>query len=479
LLVSGGLVSLSGPLPIQSVSQNIPLLTYDPAKGYLRGVKQGPGMIFGITDSDIIIGAAPLTDVDALNIKTLQINNFGQLEAFATGLFLEVPSSNGYKPVLTLKESTVTCNVELRVSGLIGATDSGPLQTAGDLTVRGDLSVRNALSVAKTLTAGDVVTAKDFILADQAQTLGAQVAALQTTTRDTSDQITVIMSGLGDLANGLQDLQTRQTQSGSIGPLQYFADDKAALAGGVPRWSLYRNGNYSSSLAMRSISDAPEYAYSPVINANFQAGQATIQQNSWTLETWIRVAQLGSTGSAYVIGLEDGGSQAIISLSPQGEYVVQNADGSVLWRSNKYATPGKWQHLALQNIGRNSALFLDGMIVGLFAADPSWDFQLAVARASLRYDWQSNGISFSNLRVTNGGYYNQDGQLLAQMFTPLLPLPILPSTQVLVRTQSTSYVDNVNGIDRYYNWFRKPGTGAVLFLSVDPIVATVGDYQWY
>ena len=147
LRVSGGLmvteqanaVSLSGPLPITSVSSSIPLLQFDPAKGYLRGIRQGPGMLIGYDDHDVIIGTAPLTDQDTLNVGTVSVSNIGRLTADSGVLYVKVNSSalGGYVSVLSLGEKVAYCNTDLRLGSDIGTSDGSALRTTGGVTVNG------------------------------------------------------------------------------------------------------------------------------------------------------------------------------------------------------------------------------------------------------------------------------------------------------------------------------------------------------
>ena len=444
-----GAVTLGVSAAITSVSKSIPLLT---GNG-IRGLKAGAGLLLMYDDTDVTIEAVREENIP-VSASSVDINNSGLLTADGAGVQIGVPSqfTAGYTTVLRIGSSTIQCDVPLRIRGNIGRPDNAALTTTGDFTVSG------------------LVTATDVKLGTKL--VSSELAALSAKTQAQETALADAQAQIDELNARLEAQQQNSTTTAVI--LPYYRNDQAALAGGLPRWALYRTGEFASNIAMRTISDAPEWLYWPV-NVSLWADPVNLTARAWTVETWLRV---DSQESAYIVGLEgSSGRKAIMAVDSDGKLTVRNRSGLVSTAATAL-TQGKWHHAALQVLGNTGVLFLDGIMQALFPVSSS-DLDMdssAMLKAGAAYDWNTR-IYVSNIRASNAAVYNQSGGIYTQTFIPTLPLPVTSSTQVLVRAQYFPARETINGVDRTYIWI--PSSGSTVFMTVDPLKASVGGYQWY
>ena len=202
-----------------------------------------------------------------------------------------------------------------------------------------------------------------------------------------------------------------QALSGRVA-LPFFADDVAALAAGMPRFSLYRYGD-GLSFRMLVKSAVPEFFYAPVASSLTVAGVNLNQTGQWTLEFWARVTQpqtanvlcqLSQTSPnlTWTVGLR---SDGLMTVSTNSGYA--NTGGTTL-----YAADG-WAHFAFVCNGTSMDVFKNGqfaiqLVPGVLL------FQNTTWRVCSSQD-TTGQLHLSNLQLTNSRRYTLD-------FDPAFPL---------------------------------------------------------
>ncbi|MCB9738295.1 MAG: DUF4215 domain-containing protein [Deltaproteobacteria bacterium] len=148
----------------------------------------------------------------------------------------------------------------------------------------------------------------------------------------------------------------------------------------------------------------------------------TYDASGWTVEGWVRLADLPSSGYGVIAGVEEPGASAGCASMPQGQaWRVAVAAGGVdaskvggATEKSSTATPvwqkGVWQHFALQyHKGGIGSLYVDGRLARSFSAvGEAWSTSCALKLGDAYVQGKHPiGAELASLRLSKGARYGE------------------------------------------------------------------------